>query len=113
MKKQSYISNLIKIITMEQSIIDQLQKDAEHEIGPMPVNRGEIPTLELLFKFYRFYIIKSPDNFDTSKNMILTRLCSNSKKHVINVAKMHYELDYIAFVDKFHLWNLINNPGEY
>ena len=98
---------------MEQSIVDQLQKDAEKEIGPMPVKSNEIPTLELLFKFYRFYIIKSPNNFDSKENMILTSLCSNSKSHIVKVAKIHYELDYINFVDKFHIWNKINNPVEY
>ena len=98
---------------MEQSIIDQLQKDAEQEIGPMPSKRGEIPSLELLFKFYRFYIIKSPDSFDTKENMMLTSLCSNSKQHVVKVAEKHYNIDYIDFTSKFHVWNKINNPDEY
>lgn len=98
---------------MEQSIIDQLQRDAEQEIGPMPTKRGEIPSLELLFKFYRFYIIKSPDNIDTKENMMLTSLCSNSKKHVINVAEKHYNIDYINFMSKFHDWNKISNPKDY
>ena len=95
---------------MEQSIIDKLQKDAEQEIGPMPSKRGEIPSLELLFKFYRFYIIKSPDNFDTKENIMLTSLCSNSKEHVVKVAKKHYNID---FTSKFHDWNKINNTDEY
>ena len=98
---------------MEQQIINKLQKDAEQEIGPMPVKRGEIPSLELLFKFYRFYIIKSPDSIDTKENMILTSLCSNSKQHVVKVAEKHYNLDYINFTSKFHDWNKTNNPNEY
>jgi len=98
---------------MEQSIIDKLQKDAEQEIGPMPEQRGEIPTLELLFKFYRFYIIKSPGNIDTKENMMLTLVCSKSKKHVVTVAETHYDIDNISFIAKFHDWNKINNPTEY
>ena len=81
---------------MEQSIIDQLQKDAEQEIGPMPSKRGEIP-----------------DSFDTKENMMLTSLCSNSKQHVVKVAEKHYNIDYIDFTSKFHVWNKINNPDEY
>lgn len=86
---------------MEQSIVNQLQRDAEQEIGPMPTKRGEVPSLELLFKFYRFYIIKSPDNIDTKENMMLTSLCSNSKQHVVKVAEKHYNLDYNNFTVSF------------
>jgi hypothetical protein len=98
---------------MEQSIIYQLQKDEEQEIGPMPTKRGEVPSIELLFKFYRFYITKSSDNIDTKENMMLISLCSNSKKHVVKVAEKHYNLDYISFMNKFHDWNKINNSGDY
>ena len=98
---------------MEQSIIDKLQKDAEQEIGSMPEQRGEIPSLELLFKFYRFYIIKSPANIDTKESMMLTLVCSKSKKHIVDVAEKHYDINNINFIRKFHDWNKINNPNEY
>ena len=98
---------------MEQQIIDKLQKDAEQEIGLMPTKRGEIPSLELLCKFYRFYITKEPLNLDSVENIFLIKLCSNSRQHVLKVVKMHYNLDFINFMTKFHDWNRINNPEEY
>ena len=84
---------------MEESIIQELQQAAEKEIGPMPTKRGEIPSLELLYKFYNFYLNKTPDNYNSRRNMILMHLCSQSKEHVIKVAKMHYNMDKECFLD--------------
>jgi hypothetical protein len=61
-------------------IIEELQADAEKELGPMPGIRGEVPTLEFIFKFYKFYIDKSPDNLDTHKNMMIMQMIVNKIK---------------------------------
>jgi len=94
-------------------VSSELQRDAEKEIGPIPTKRGEIPSLELLFKFYKFYTNKSPDDYIDAKSMILMQLCSSSKQHVIKVANVHYDMDFEMFFHKFHEWNKEKHPEEY
>ena len=82
--------------------LDSLQIKAERLFGKPTRDK---PTLELLYKFYHFYWQEEDKN-----NIESILVCGNRRHHVLKLAKLHHDLDFKEFNNKFHTWNAINKP---
>jgi hypothetical protein len=85
--------------------IDEMQKRFVNEFG-------ELTGLFDIISLYRMYHFYCLEKIKTSNNLLDLRL-SLMMENVVNQANKCFKMSKVDFINRFHKWNIINNPGEY
>lgn len=97
--------------------MELLQRKAEAKFGKMVDGIGRIPSKELLYGFYHFYCEEDPYITNpatmSQDDIMLTFMCGNQKKNILQLANRYYGMDGIRFTENFHIWNKTIHPEEY
>ena len=97
--------------------MELLQRKAEARFGKMVDGIGRIPSKELLYGFYHFYCEEAPHITNpatmSQDDIMLTLMCGNQKKNILQLANRYYGMDGIRFTENFHIWNRKIHPEEY